>query len=208
MRALGRAPHVEMTGLRGLLRRAFGRDRNSRSVPDGGVVVVSDSADAGLSGDAPGDAAETETGTATSEGEEYTIGGRRRASIAPRPSPPRASSRCSTPPASRRSSSIARGTSPSGTSPSRRSPGTSVRTRSATPTSRSCSTPTGGRRADTLADKVLDAPETADEVYGVERCDSAQTRYRDTSAMVDRHGDEKHIEFTAAPLYEGDDSSA
>ena len=33
-----------------------------------------------------------------------------------------------------------------------------------------------GRRADTLADKVLDAPETADEEYGVERCDSAQTR--------------------------------
>ncbi|MFO7908291.1 MAG: hypothetical protein R6U98_36975, partial [Pirellulaceae bacterium] len=31
-----------------------------------------------------------------------------------------------------------------------------------------------GRRADTLADKVLDAPETADEAYGVERCDSAR----------------------------------
>ncbi len=62
-----------------------------------------------------------------------------------------------------------------------------------------------GRRADTLADKVLDAPESADEVYGVERSDSAQTRYRDTSTMVDRHGDEKHIEFTAAPLYEGDE---
>ena len=62
-----------------------------------------------------------------------------------------------------------------------------------------------GRRADTLADKVLDAPETADEVYGVERCDSARNRYRDTSTMVDRHGDEKHIEFTATPLYDGDE---
>jgi methyl-accepting chemotaxis protein len=62
-----------------------------------------------------------------------------------------------------------------------------------------------GRRADTLADKVLDAPDTADEVHGVERCDSARNRYRDTSTMVDRHGDEKHIEFTATPLYDGDE---
>ncbi|MFW5916968.1 MAG: methyl-accepting chemotaxis protein [Halorubrum sp.] len=62
-----------------------------------------------------------------------------------------------------------------------------------------------GRRADTLADKVLDAPENADELYGVERCDSTLNRYRDTSTMVDRHGDEKHIEFMAVPLYEDEE---
>ncbi|TKX52960.1 PAS domain-containing protein, partial [Halorubrum sp. SP9] len=59
-----------------------------------------------------------------------------------------------------------------------------------------------GRRADTLADKVLDAPANADEVYGVEPCDSARDRYRDTSTMVDRHGEERHIEFTATALYD------
>ncbi|VTT86766.1 MCP domain signal transducer [Halorubrum sp. DM2] len=59
-----------------------------------------------------------------------------------------------------------------------------------------------GRRADTLADKVLDAPADADEAYGVDRVGGAQTRFRDTSTMVDRHGDEKHIEFTATPLYD------
>ena len=62
-----------------------------------------------------------------------------------------------------------------------------------------------GRRADTLADKVLDAPESADDVYDVERCGSARNRYRDTSEMVDRHGETKHIEFTATPLYDGDE---
>jgi len=62
-----------------------------------------------------------------------------------------------------------------------------------------------GRRADTLADKVLDAPETADEAYDVERCDSSRNRYRDTSTMVDHLGETKHIEFTATPLYDGDE---
>ncbi len=63
-----------------------------------------------------------------------------------------------------------------------------------------------GRRADTLADKVLDAPTTADAVHGVERVDAGSVdRYRDTSTMVDRHGEEKHIEFTATPLYDGDE---
>jgi methyl-accepting chemotaxis protein len=59
-----------------------------------------------------------------------------------------------------------------------------------------------GRRADTLADKVLDAPANADEVYGVEPCESARDRYRDSSTMVDRHGEERHIEFTATALYD------
>ena len=58
-----------------------------------------------------------------------------------------------------------------------------------------------GRRADTLADKVLEEPERADVVYDVVRRDTAQTRYGDTSTMIDRHGQTKHIEFTATPLY-------
>ena len=61
-----------------------------------------------------------------------------------------------------------------------------------------------GRRTNTLADKVLDAPETANEVYDVERCDDVRDRYRDTSTMTDRHGEAKHIEFTATPLYDDD----
>ena len=62
-----------------------------------------------------------------------------------------------------------------------------------------------GRRVDTLADKVLDAPDNADEVHGVERCDSARNRYRDSSTMIDQTGEKKHIEFTATPLYDGDE---
>ncbi|MEY7851691.1 methyl-accepting chemotaxis protein [Natrarchaeobius sp. A-rgal3] len=62
-----------------------------------------------------------------------------------------------------------------------------------------------GRRADTLADKVLEAPERAHTRFGVERRDPARNRYGDTSTMVDRFGDEKHIDFSATPLYDGDD---
>ncbi|GAB6879590.1 methyl-accepting chemotaxis protein [Halorubrum gandharaense] len=62
-----------------------------------------------------------------------------------------------------------------------------------------------GRRADTLADKVLTAPETADEEFGIERPDAVVDRYRDTSTMIDRHDEEKHIEFTATPLCDGDE---
>jgi|AntRauMinimDraft_4_1070384.scaffolds.fasta_scaffold01693_2 methyl-accepting chemotaxis protein len=187
-----------MTGLRGLLRRAFGRDRNSRSVPDGGVVV-GDPDDTGLSGDA----AETGTSTGTSGGEAYTIA---------------------------ESEGVDRAETLAGAGFKQVFNATGVptfildREGNVAEWNESIASLTGneregaighahvselfypdGRRADTLADKVLDAPETADEVYGVERCDSAQTRYRDTSTMVDRHGDEKHIEFTAAPLYEGGD---
>jgi methyl-accepting chemotaxis protein len=63
-----------------------------------------------------------------------------------------------------------------------------------------------GRRAKTLADKVLDAPESADEAYGVPQVeDYAFTLYRDRSTMTDADGDERHISFSAAPLYEGDE---
>ena len=59
-----------------------------------------------------------------------------------------------------------------------------------------------GRRAMTLADKVADAPESADEEYGVRRSpEVSYTRYEDTSTMVDARGREIAIWFTAQPVY-------
>ncbi|WP_136717577.1 methyl-accepting chemotaxis protein [Halorientalis salina] len=63
-----------------------------------------------------------------------------------------------------------------------------------------------GRRGQTLADKVLDAPENADEAYGVPTVDDVEyTLYRDRSTMADAEGEDRHISFSAAPLYEGDE---
>ncbi|AKH96546.1 methyl-accepting chemotaxis protein [Halanaeroarchaeum sulfurireducens] len=63
-----------------------------------------------------------------------------------------------------------------------------------------------GRRAKTLADKVLEAPETADEKFGLPTVDTADyTLYRDQSTMLDANGNKRHIKFSAAPLYEGDE---
>ena len=60
-----------------------------------------------------------------------------------------------------------------------------------------------GRRGKTLADKVLDEPERTDEVYDVPRVEDASfTLYRDTSVMQDQHGEEVHISFSAAPIYD------
>jgi len=60
-----------------------------------------------------------------------------------------------------------------------------------------------GRRGKTLADKVLDAPESADEEYGVPRvAEYDYTLYRDRSTMTAAAGDERHISFSAAPLYD------
>ncbi|MFB6236246.1 MAG: methyl-accepting chemotaxis protein [Halopenitus sp.] len=59
-----------------------------------------------------------------------------------------------------------------------------------------------GRRAKTLADKVLDAPQRAHEEFDVELRDPEAQRYGDSSTMIDRHGNEKYIDFTATPLYE------
>ena len=56
------------------------------------------------------------------------------------------------------------------------------------------------RRAETLAEKVLAAPERADEAYDVER--RGETTYADTATMTGPDGRERHIEFTARPLYE------
>ncbi|PSP73623.1 hypothetical protein BRC86_08375 [Halobacteriales archaeon QS_3_64_16] len=57
------------------------------------------------------------------------------------------------------------------------------------------------RRAKTLADKVVEAPEWADEVFGVERStEVSYTRYEDSSTMLNAKGEEVHIDFTAAYL--------
>lgn len=62
-----------------------------------------------------------------------------------------------------------------------------------------------GRRVKTLADKVLEAPETADEEYGINRAETAYTMYVDDSTMTDRHGEEHEITFSARPIYQDGD---
>lgn len=59
-----------------------------------------------------------------------------------------------------------------------------------------------GRRAKTLADKVLEAPDHADEAFGLSLADENVLLYEDSSTMVDRHGEKKHIDFTAQPIFE------
>lgn len=58
-----------------------------------------------------------------------------------------------------------------------------------------------GRRAKTLADKVLDTPTRAHEEYDVDLVDPDRHQVADTSTMIDQHGDEKHIRFAATPQY-------
>ncbi|MFC5277540.1 methyl-accepting chemotaxis protein [Halorubrum rubrum] len=184
-----------MAGFRGLLRRVFGRDRNARSVPDGGVVV-DESSDGGLRKADDGDA----TGRRT--GERHTVSdedGVDRAKTLASAGFQQVFNAMSVPTfildreghVAEWNESIA----------------------ALTGVDREDAIGHGhvselfypdGRRADTLADKVLDAPEDADEVYDVERRDPAKNRYRDSSTMVDRHGDERHIDFTATPLYDDD----
>ena len=60
-----------------------------------------------------------------------------------------------------------------------------------------------GRRTETLAEKVLAAPERADEVYDVRR--AGPTEYTDSSTMLNADGEERHIMFKAQPLYEDDE---
>ena len=63
-----------------------------------------------------------------------------------------------------------------------------------------------GRRAETLADKVLEFPDSADEQFDLDRVgDESATMYQDRSTMVDRNDVERHIEFSAAPLYRDGD---
>ncbi|WP_238392218.1 methyl-accepting chemotaxis protein [Halorussus amylolyticus] len=60
-----------------------------------------------------------------------------------------------------------------------------------------------GRRVETLADKVAAAPESADVEYDVGRADTERTLYTDESTMIASDGEERKIEFSAMPLYEG-----
>ncbi|QLG60799.1 methyl-accepting chemotaxis protein [Halorarum salinum] len=62
-----------------------------------------------------------------------------------------------------------------------------------------------GRRAKTLADKVLEAPETTHVEHDVDLADEGLSLYADTSVMTDQHGNDRHIYFTAMPLYEDDE---
>lgn len=59
-----------------------------------------------------------------------------------------------------------------------------------------------GRRAQTLADKVLEHPRSTHEEHDVDFDDAAKHRVRDTSTMLDQHGDEKHIAFWATPRFD------
>ncbi|MFC6771511.1 methyl-accepting chemotaxis protein, partial [Halorubrum pallidum] len=178
-----------MTGLRGLLRRALGRGRDSRSVPDGGIVVDDaerpnpDIGDGDIGSRAVRDEdGVNRAGTLAGAGFEQVFNATsvpmfildRQGNVA------------------EWNESIAALTE----TEREDAIGHSHVSELFYP---------DGRRADTLADKVLDAPEDAEEVYDVEACDSARNRYRDTSTMVDRHGDEKHIEFTATVLYDDDE---
>ncbi|MFC6719209.1 methyl-accepting chemotaxis protein [Natrialbaceae archaeon GCM10025810] len=65
-----------------------------------------------------------------------------------------------------------------------------------------------GRRADTLADKVLANPDGAHREHDLEVRDPERQRYGDTSTMVDRNGVEKHIDFSATPVYADGDSES
>jgi methyl-accepting chemotaxis protein len=63
-----------------------------------------------------------------------------------------------------------------------------------------------GRRSKTLAEKVVEAPERADQKFDVPRVDGVgYTLYADQSMMKDARGEDRHIEFSAAPLYDDDE---
>ena len=61
-----------------------------------------------------------------------------------------------------------------------------------------------GRRAKTLADKVIEAPETAEVEFDVERADGTNTLYVDSSTMVTADGQERDIRFKASPIFDDD----
>ncbi len=62
-----------------------------------------------------------------------------------------------------------------------------------------------GRQSRLLADKVLDAPESADRVYDLEIEDRNLSLYAEDEVFTDRWGAERHFHHTAMPLYEGDE---
>jgi methyl-accepting chemotaxis protein len=61
-----------------------------------------------------------------------------------------------------------------------------------------------GRRVQTLADKVVDAPENTDKAYDVGRADVEYLLYEDSSTMVDADGNEREIDFSARPIFDDD----
>jgi methyl-accepting chemotaxis protein len=62
-----------------------------------------------------------------------------------------------------------------------------------------------GRRAKTLADKVLDAPASADRQFGLTRAETDRHLYEDESTFTDRTGSERHVTLTAMPIYDGEE---
>ena len=62
-----------------------------------------------------------------------------------------------------------------------------------------------GRRAKTLADKVLEHPKSVHEEFDIELEDESTWLYCDESVMTDQYGVDRHIYFTAMPLYEDDE---
>ncbi|MCG1002947.1 MULTISPECIES: methyl-accepting chemotaxis protein [Halobacterium] len=58
-----------------------------------------------------------------------------------------------------------------------------------------------GRRVQTLADKVIEAPETADREFGVDHAATGDG-YVDSSTMVTADGEEREIRFTASPIFD------
>ena len=68
---------------------------------------------------------------------------------------------------------------------------------------------TDGRREMALADKVVEAPRRADEMYDVDRVDDDRLYtdrivYEDTSTMLNRRGEEIPIAFIATPIFDDD----
>jgi len=60
-----------------------------------------------------------------------------------------------------------------------------------------------GRRVQTLADKVIEAPASADREFGVEPADATDGGFVDSSTMVTADGEEREIRFTATPIFDG-----
>ena len=61
-----------------------------------------------------------------------------------------------------------------------------------------------GRRAKTLADKVLEYPRSVHEEYDIDLDDADKHRVNDTSTMLDQHDNQKHIAFWATPRFDDD----
>jgi methyl-accepting chemotaxis protein len=59
-----------------------------------------------------------------------------------------------------------------------------------------------GRRTKTLADKVAEAPKSAHQTFDVEEVDSEETLYQDSATMFTRDDVERHLDFSALPVYE------